>query len=171
MQSVLSSSLSASSCYWSRSLNPLPPDNDPIWRDNGGTGVFEQFVWSAHAPTQRIIFLSRLPIIFVTLLLGALIFRWAAQRSSLSGAWALSLSMFSAPIFLAHGRLVTADVVTAATFTLSAYVFDTALRHARVKGRVLSGIALGWHWFKSVCGCLARRICDLGDVLHLATAT
>ena len=55
----------------------------------------------------------------MTLLLGALIFRWAAQRSSLSGAWgALALYVFC-PNILAHGRLVTADVVTAASGFLS----------------------------------------------------
>jgi Dolichyl-phosphate-mannose-protein mannosyltransferase len=140
---VLSSSLSGLFLLLEPQLNPLPPDDDPIWQDNGGTGVFEQFVWSGHAPAQRIIYLTRLPIIFVTLLLGALIFRWAAQRSSPVGAWgALALYVFC-PNILAHGRLVTADVVTAATFTLSAYLFDTALRRASVKWSILSGVALG----------------------------
>jgi hypothetical protein len=140
---VLSSALSGATLVLEPQLKPLPPVDDRIWSDDGGTGIFEYFVWSPGAPTARIIFLTRLPIIFVTVLLGALIFRWAAQRSGKIGALgALAFYVFC-PNILAHGRLVTADVVTAATFTLSAYAFDRALQSARRSWRVFSGVALG----------------------------
>ena len=140
---VLSSALSGAALLLEPQLKPLPPAEEAIWSDDGGTGVFEYFVWSPGAPTSRIIFLTRLPIIFVTVLLGALIFRWAAQRSGRVGALgALAFYVFC-PNILAHGRLVTADVVTAATFTLSAYAFDRALQTSRRSWRVLSGLALG----------------------------
>jgi hypothetical protein len=140
---VLSSALSGAALLLEPQLKPLPPIEDAIWSDDGGTGIFEYFVWSPGAPTSRIIFLTRLPIIFVTVLLGTLIFRWAAQRSGRVGALgALAFYVFC-PNILAHGRLVTADVVTAATFTLSAYTFDRALQTSRRSWRVFSGLALG----------------------------
>jgi hypothetical protein len=140
---VLSSALGGVALLLEPHLKPLPPVEDAIWSDDGGTGIFEYFVWSPGAPTSRIIFLTRLPIIFVTVLLGALIFRWAAQRSGAMGAaGALAFYVFC-PNILAHGRLVTADVVTAATFTLSAYAFDQALRTSRRTWRAFSGLALG----------------------------
>ena len=140
---VLSSALSGAALLFEPQLKPLPPEDDPVWKDNGGTGIFEYFVWSPGAPTQHIIFLTRLPIIFVTVLLGALIFRWAAQRSGPLGALGALVLYVFCPNMLAHGRLVTADVVTAATFTLSAYTFDRALNTSRWTWRVLSGVTLG----------------------------
>jgi 4-amino-4-deoxy-L-arabinose transferase-like glycosyltransferase len=140
---VLSSALSGAALWLEPHLKPLPPVADAIWSDDGGTGIFEYFVWSPGAPTSRIIFLTRLPIIFITVLLGALIFRWAVQRSGRVGALgALAFYVFC-PNILAHGRLVTADVVTAATFTLSAYAFDRALQTSRRSWRMFSGVALG----------------------------
>ncbi len=140
---VLSSALSGLTLSLEPHLKPLPPAEDPLWSDNGGTGIFEYFVWSSGAPTSRIIFLTRLPIIFVTVLLGALIFRYAAQRSGPLGALGALVFYVFCPNILAHGRLVTADVVTAATFTLSAYTFDRALITPRWTWRVFSGVALG----------------------------
>ena len=140
---VLSSALSGLTLLLEPRLKPLPPAEDPLWSDNGGTGIFEYFVWSPDAPTSRIVFLTRLPIIFVTVLLGALIFRWAAQRSGPLGALGALVFYVFCPNILAHGRLVTADVVTAATFTLSAYTFDRALMTPRWTWRVFSGVALG----------------------------
>src|SRR5512147_1051753 len=63
----------------------LPPADDPIWLERDGTGLPETFMWANTAPPLRLIFLARLPMLFASLLLGALIFRWAAQRS---GPWA-----------------------------------------------------------------------------------
>lgn len=121
----------------------LPPADDPGWDDKTAFGFQEQFLWDNTAPPQRLIFLARLPIVFVSLLLGALVFRWAAQRS---GPWpalgALTLYVFC-PNFLAHARLATTDVVAAATFVLSVYTFTRALDSTRRIMWVVSGIALG----------------------------
>ena len=130
----------------SLSLEPglhLPPDTDPGWQDKTAFGFQEAFLWNNSAPPLRLLFLARLPIMFVSLLLGALIFRWAAQRSGpLPAVGALTLYVFC-PNFLAHARLATTDVVAAATFALSAYTFTRALDSARHRAWVISGGALG----------------------------
>lgn len=130
----------------SLSLEPnlqLPPDTDPGWQDKTAFGFQEAFLWNNSAPPLRLLFLARLPIVFVSLLLGALIFRWAAQRSgALPALGALTLYVFC-PNFLAHARLATTDVVAAATFALSAYTFMQALDSSRRMVWVMSGVALG----------------------------
>ncbi|HSD83820.1 MAG TPA: glycosyltransferase family 39 protein, partial [Anaerolineae bacterium] len=128
------------------SLEPnlqLPPADDPGWHDKTAFGFQEQFLWEKTAPPLRLIFLARLPIIAISLLLGALIFRWASRRSGpLPALGALTLYVFC-PNFLAHARLATTDVVAAATFALSVYTFARALDSTRRITWIVSGIALG----------------------------
>jgi hypothetical protein len=121
----------------------LPPADDPGWEDKTAFGFQEQFLWENTASPLQLLFLARLPIVFVSLLLGALIFRWAAQRAGpLPALGALTLYVFC-PNFLAHSRLATTDVVAAATFVLSVYTFTRALDSTRRIMWVVSGIALG----------------------------
>src|SRR5512139_1947268 len=56
------------------SLEPnlqLPPADNPGWHDQTAFGFQEQFLWENTAPPLRLIFLARLPIIAISLLLGA----------------------------------------------------------------------------------------------------
>jgi hypothetical protein len=121
----------------------LPPDNDPAWLDTEGADLADRFVWDNVAPPLRIVFISRLPILFFGLILGAFVYRWAAERS---GRWpaigALALYTFS-PNLLAHARLATTDTVTAAMFLISAYAFSRALKKSNLALRAQSGIAFG----------------------------
>ncbi|CAG0933010.1 hypothetical protein TFLX_02849 [Thermoflexales bacterium] len=131
---------------WALMLEPdlkLPLADDPIWLERDGTGLPETFMWANTAPPLRMIFLARLPMLFASLLLGALIFRWAAPRS---GPWAAlgALVLYAfCPNMLAHARVATTDVITALTFFASAYAFSEALRLKRWTGWVLSGLMLG----------------------------
>ncbi len=121
----------------------LPPAADPIWLERDGTGLPETFMWDNTAPPLQMIFLARLPMLFASLLLGALIFRWASQRSgSLAALGALTLYVFC-PNILAHSRVATTDLITTLTFFAAAYAFTEALRLKRWTWWVLSGILLG----------------------------
>src|SRR5512134_1868270 len=77
---VLSNALSGLTLLLEPDLK-LPPPDDPIWLVRDGTGLPETFMWANTAPPLRMVFLARLPMLFASLLLGALVFRWAAQRS------------------------------------------------------------------------------------------
>lgn len=122
----------------------LPAANDPIWYEGSGFDVHQTFIWSNTVPFERIAFWGRLPIIFLSLILGAFIFRWASQRSgTLPAVGALLLYVFC-PNILAHARLATTDLVAAATFTISVYVFDRVLHSPRDwRLQLGSGLALG----------------------------
>ncbi len=121
----------------------LAPADDPLWLDSEGAGLSERFLWANAAAPQRIVFLARLPIIFFGVLLGAFVFRWAAERSGAMPALGALMFYAFCPNLLAHARLATTDVVTAATFMISAYAFQCALDRPGVAPRVLSGVALG----------------------------
>jgi hypothetical protein len=139
---VLGTSLSGVALLLQPNLQ-LPAADDAIWQSGADTGLIESFMWANSASPQQVVFLARLPIIFVSLLLGALIYRWAKERSS---AWpavgALTLYVFC-PNMLAHSRLATTDVVAAATYALSAYAFLRALERPRRLDWIISGVALG----------------------------
>jgi len=77
---VLSNALSGLALLLEPELQ-LPPAADPIWLEQDGTQLPEDFAWANTAPPLRMVFLARLPMLLVSVLLGALIFRWAAQRS------------------------------------------------------------------------------------------
>ena len=139
---VLSNVLSGAALLLEPTL-PLPPADDPIWLERDGTALPKNFLFANSAPPQRLMFLARLPIVFVSLLLGALIFRWAAQLSGAGPALgALLLCVFD-PNLLAHARLATTDGVTTATFFLGAYTFSQALAHPGRRTRLISGVAFG----------------------------
>ncbi len=121
----------------------LYPIDDPIWNIIASMEHPHQFIWNNTVPPERIFFWGRLPIIAVSLLLGAFIFRWARERTNgLAAVGALTLYVFS-PNLLAHSRLATTDSVTAAAFLISTYAFDKALRAPRWNTWLFSGIMLG----------------------------
>ncbi|MBI5565450.1 MAG: glycosyltransferase family 39 protein [Chloroflexi bacterium] len=131
---------------WSLLLEPqlqFPPQDDPIWLDEGGADLSMQFMWGNAVPADRIIFLARLPIIFVSLLLTVFVYRWAADRTMpLAALGAAALAAFC-PNLLANARLATTDLVTAATFLIAAFAFDRALRRPTLAHRLFSGVAFG----------------------------
>jgi hypothetical protein len=139
---VLPNALSGSALLLEPDLK-LPPADDPIWLERDGTGLPQAFVWENTAPPLRMVFLARLPMLFASLLLGALIFRWAAERSDARAALgALTLYVFC-PNILAHARVATADLIAAFTFFAAVFAFTEALRVRRWTWWILSGILLG----------------------------
>ncbi|HLF26047.1 MAG TPA: glycosyltransferase family 39 protein [Anaerolineae bacterium] len=139
---VLPNALSGAALWMEPALR-LPPAADPIWLRRDDTELHEKFMWSNAVPPQRIIYWARLPILFAGLLLGALVFRWASQRSGAGPALGALAFYTFCPNILAHARLATADMVTAATFFFGAYAFTRALDAPTRPPRFLSGVALG----------------------------
>ena len=121
----------------------LPPDDDPLWLDTEAAGLSEQFLWSNTAPPQRIVFLSRLPVLFAGMLLGAFVFRWACERSGAVPALGALILYVFCPNLLAHARLATTDVITSAALLIAAYAYSHALDRPGRVSRWLSGVAFG----------------------------
>jgi hypothetical protein len=102
-------------------LNPDLPDprTIPGWEIASLSAVTDAVVWQYPHP-ERLALAGRLPIILLTLLTAALVWRWAAD---LAGEWGglLALALFTFdPNVVAHGSLVTTDMAVTA-FGLAAF--------------------------------------------------
>jgi 4-amino-4-deoxy-L-arabinose transferase-like glycosyltransferase len=103
----------------------------------------DNFLWRANPHPDRIVFLSRLPIMALGLLLTSLVFRWGQTRF---GRWGGLLSAaFCAldPNILAHQRLSTTDLGGTVFAFLAAYAFWRLSRHPVIKRVLAAGLALG----------------------------
>lgn len=119
------------------------PSEIKAWKEdvNGQWDFGSYFLYQTGNPADKMIFWGRMPMIFILLLLGFYIFKWARELfGSKAGLLALFLFSFS-PTFLAHGRLVTTDVGAAAGVLISAYYFIKALKIPTKKNIMIAIIA------------------------------
>jgi hypothetical protein len=99
------------------------PEDEPAWVEGDWAVAGDSFLWRLNPDPQRLIFLGRLSTMWITLLLGALIFRWGRELSGrTAGIIALALVALD-PNVLAHGRLVTSDLPLAFFLTASVYSY------------------------------------------------
>jgi 4-amino-4-deoxy-L-arabinose transferase-like glycosyltransferase len=103
----------------------------------------ENFLWRANQCPDRIVFLSRLPVIGLGLLLTSLVFRWTNMRF---GPWGgLLAAAFCAldPNILAHERLSTTDLGGTFFTLLAAYAFWRLSQELSPWRVLAAGLALG----------------------------
>ncbi|WP_420644328.1 ArnT family glycosyltransferase [Candidatus Leptofilum sp.] len=97
------------------------PVGTPVWEAGNWSLAGDMFMWRLGNQPQRLLFLGRLPVIWLSLLLMALVFRWG---QALAGKWAALLAMgllaFD-PNLLAHGRIISGDVAMTLFFMLTIY--------------------------------------------------
>jgi 4-amino-4-deoxy-L-arabinose transferase-like glycosyltransferase len=119
------------------------PQDYPGW-DGGFVNAYATaFVFGNPVPLYRLFFLGRLPTMFATLCLAALVARWVGE---LYGPWGSVVSLVLCtfdPNLIAHGRLVTTDVGITLFFVLAVYAFWRFLREPSYPSLILAGIALG----------------------------
>lgn len=114
------------------SLNALPlltepnlhlPTDSAAWQSGEWEIASDQFLWQLNENPLRLIFLGRLPTLWLTLLLGALLYRWGRELAGKTAAF-LALSLFAFdPNFLAHGGLITSDSAVTFFMLLAVYGF------------------------------------------------
>lgn len=111
------------------------------WRqfDLGNEIIFK----SNQNRADEIIFSSRLPMIFFTIVLGLLLFfvswKWFGKHVALLALFFFCLS----PTFIAHGRLVTIDIAASFGLMLSTYLFINFLQKPNWKNVFLAGLGFG----------------------------
>ncbi|MEZ4590121.1 MAG: phospholipid carrier-dependent glycosyltransferase [Chloroflexota bacterium] len=114
------------------SLNALPlltepslqlPTDSAAWQSGAWEIASDQFLWQLNENPLRLIFLGRLPTLWLTLLLAALLYRWGRELKGKTAAFlALALLAFD-PNFLAHGGLITSDSAVTFFMLLAVYGF------------------------------------------------
>lgn len=116
---LLASSLNAFPLLTEPTLR-LPTDS-AAWQSGEWEIASDQFLWQLNDNPLRLIFLGRLPTLWLTLLLAALLYRWGRELAGKTAAF-LVLALFAFdPNFLAHGGLITSD--SAVTFFMLLAVY------------------------------------------------
>jgi len=107
----------------------------------------QTFMWQSNENGLQLIWAGRLAIMWLSLLLGALIFRWSSQlfHTAWAGLFALLLYTFD-PNILAHSYLATTDIGLAFFLTAAAYLIWRYWRQSdsmRWGFYLLTGMAVG----------------------------
>lgn len=94
---------------------------------------------------EKLMFAARLPVMLLTVLLAAFVYRWASdlgQAGPLAGLVAMGLCAFD-PNLIAHGMLATTDLGVTAFSFITLYGLWASLRRPLPGSLVLTGVALG----------------------------
>jgi hypothetical protein len=120
------------------------PIEDPSWQEHNFHRPSELFMWEIGNDVAHILFLARLPTVWLGLLLAAVAGRWAWQMSRLAvaGLTALILIAFD-PNILAHTSLATTDFGLAAAAGVSGYTLWLLLKRPLPSHTLLAGITFG----------------------------
>ncbi|MFH1855059.1 MAG: glycosyltransferase family 39 protein [bacterium] len=105
-----------------------PSDEQKLWDDSRGfffdswwqnRTYGEKLLYSSSNDAERILFWGRLPVVFLTLILGLSILYFARKLYSSAGAL-VAVALYSLnPVVNAHGHLITTDIAIALGFFLS----------------------------------------------------
>jgi hypothetical protein len=126
-------------------LEPGLPDPTTLngWAEDNYEDFSHDLLWEQGIDTDRVIFLARLPTIFLGLLLGALVCRWGWE---LYGHWGalIALALYAlSPNVLAHTRLATTDLGVAAFYVAALYAWTRFLRRWSARWLVIGGLLFG----------------------------
>lgn len=128
-------------------LKPELPVHDPVYLDgsheidNSRTGT--KFLYAPGQDPYRILFLARMPIVLLTVLLGAVVFLWGSQLYGNAGAL-FALGLFALePNLTAHGSLFTSDMTLTTFLFLAVYQFQKLLKEPTPKNLLMAGVATG----------------------------
>lgn len=123
----------------------LPLDH-PSWdRPEGWYEFADLLLWHSSQDVTKMVFLARLPVIFLTLGMALLAYRFARQLwGRRSALLALFLILFD-PNILAHGRYITTDVGGTAFLFLSFFLLWQMWRKGSWSWRrwLLAGVGMG----------------------------
>jgi hypothetical protein len=101
------------------------------------------FFYESNDNADQIIFWGRIPVVFLSLLLGFTVFRWASELYGIeAGLFSLFLYAFS-PNILAHSRLATKDLGVACFMFLACYRLWKFGSHPSTCNLILAGLTLG----------------------------
>ena len=126
--------------FWT--LPDLPPGSElPRGRDS--VEMAREIIRALDQPYDILIFPLRVLVMGLTMVLGASLYRWAAQRHGARGGLLALFAYVFSPNLLAHGRLVTTDIALTCLFFLAVYAFYRLLERPTIGRCSVAGLALG----------------------------
>ncbi len=127
-------------------MRPVFPSNNPAWttETNAQWSLGDTFLFKTKEnDADKIILITRLPMMLLALLLGCYIFRWTKELAGKAPALlALILFAFS-PNIIAHSRLVATDLGIAFFILISFYYFWKYLKNPSRNSALAAGVAFG----------------------------
>jgi len=125
----------------------LPLEHDS-WQKRG-KGILDryefayEFFYVANKNAESLMFWSRVPVVFLSLLLGLLVFQWAKELYGIpAGLLAFFLYTFE-PNIIAHSRLATNDLVLSLFLFAAVYEFWHYWNAPSRRSLILTGTLLG----------------------------
>ncbi|MBU90155.1 hypothetical protein CMO94_01330 [Candidatus Woesearchaeota archaeon] len=117
----------------------VPPENPAIeCQDIGQKALFE-----SGYDFKKILFVSRLPFVFLSLILAFYVLSWSTQLyGEKSGIIALLLYSFN-PTIIAYSGLIVSDFVVAMMIFIATYYFWKLIKEPSKKNLILTGIFFG----------------------------
>jgi len=111
------------------------------WQENRKFG--EMFLYDSGNNPDQLLFWARLPMVLITVALGATIFLIAWRHwGALAGFVATALYSFN-PTVNGHGHLITTDISLALGFLLTIYFFWQLINRPKVRTAIYFGLSLG----------------------------
>ena len=131
------------SLLWLDETVTLPTD-DPSWQETSFHRPAELFLWERGNNVQYLMFLGRLPTVFLGLLLACLIGRFAFDltKRSFLGVLALTITALD-PNILAHSGLITTDLGLVVGVVLATWLLWRYWQAPSWRNVLFAGIAFG----------------------------
>jgi hypothetical protein len=120
------------------------PTQDPSWQGTSFHRPAELFLWEIGNDVAHVMFLGRLPTVWLGIMLAALCGRWAWQMSGRRAAGMLALALAALdPNLIAHSGLATTDLGLAAGAALAGYTLWRFLRRPGWGRAAVAGAGFG----------------------------
>lgn len=141
---------------------PLPPIHTlPGWDTADRLTVARTLLFERQLNLNRILWLSRLPIVLMGLLLGATTYAWANALGGRNAALIAAILFAFSPNLIANSALATTDFTTTVTFTLCLYT-HSRYTHKPTHGRwLLASLTLGLALASKMTGILLLPLTGL----------
>jgi len=100
-----------------------PPDQIPGWEDAHLFRFSQALLWQLGHDVDKMVFLAHFPVIGLALILGAIVYRWAADLYGVPGGLlALALCALN-PNIVAHAQILSTDLGAATLVTSTLYLW------------------------------------------------
>jgi hypothetical protein len=120
------------------------PVSDPSWAETSFHRPAELFLWEIGNRVEHVIFLARLPTIWLAMLMASVVARWTSEATGSRAAGAVALLLIAMdPNILAHASLATTDLGLAAAAALAAFTLWRFFRQPGLLRAVVGGAAFG----------------------------
>ncbi|HYC83249.1 MAG TPA: hypothetical protein VEB60_01725 [Candidatus Paceibacterota bacterium] len=125
------------------------------------------FIYNSGNDPDQLLFWGRMPMVFITLLLGVAIYAISAYLWGFGGGL-ISLALYVAnPLIIGHGHLVTNDMLLSLAVLLALFSFGLFLMRPTWRRAVIFGLVLGLAQISKFSALILFPIVFIALVIHM----